>query len=98
MGIGWLFAVISANANQIHKWAHSAPHENGRLVMWLQKLKLLQTQRHHARQHSGQKNSHYSSVANFLNPNLEELEFWSLLERFNARVLGLKRRADPTVK
>jgi hypothetical protein len=28
---------------------------------------------------------------------LEELEFWSLLERFNARVFGLKRRADPTV-
>jgi plasmanylethanolamine desaturase len=94
----WLFAAISANANQIHKWAHSAPHENGRLVTWLQKFKLLQTQRHHARHHSGKKDSHYCSVTNFLNPLLEELEFWKVLERFNERVFGLKRRADPTVK
>jgi plasmanylethanolamine desaturase len=93
----WLFATVSANANQIHKWAHSAPHENGRWVTWLQKFKLIQTQRHHARHHSGKKNSHYCSVTNFLNPLLDELEFWSLLERFNARVFGLKRRADPTV-
>ena len=31
----WLFATVSANANQIHKWAHSAPHENGRVVTGL---------------------------------------------------------------
>ena len=94
----WLFAVVSANANQIHKWAHSAPHENGRLITSLQKLKLLQTQRHHARHHSGKKDSHYCSVTNFLNPLLEELDFWKTLESFNERVLGLKRRSDPTVK
>ena len=51
----WVFALVSANANQIHKWAHSAPHENGRVVTWLQKFKLLQTQRHHAKHHSGKK-------------------------------------------
>ena len=93
----WLFAMVTSNANQIHKWAHRAPHENGRIVTWLQKVKLLQTQRHHAKHHSGQKDSHYCSVTNFLNPILEELEFWKLLERFNARVLGLKRRVDPSV-
>jgi plasmanylethanolamine desaturase len=93
----WLFAAVSANANQIHKWAHSAPHENGRFVTWLQKLKILQTQRHHAKHHSGKKDSHYCSVTNFLNPILEELEFWKHLERFNEKFLGLKRRQDPTV-
>jgi plasmanylethanolamine desaturase len=51
-----------------------------------------------ARHYSGQKNSHYCAVTNFLNPILEALEFWSLAGRFNARVFGLKRRADPTVK
>jgi plasmanylethanolamine desaturase len=93
----WLFAIVAANANQIHKWAHRAPHENGRLVTWLQKLKVIQTQRHHAKHHHGAKNSHYCSITNFLNPILEELEFWKLLERFNARVLGLRRKPDPTV-
>ena len=94
----WVFALVSANANQIHKWAHSAPHENGRVVTWLQKFKLLQTQRHHAKHHSGKKDSRYCSVTNFLNPILEELDFWKLLERVNLRILGLQRRSDPTAK
>jgi plasmanylethanolamine desaturase len=93
----WLFAFISSNANQIHKWSHRAPHENGRFITLLQKTKLIQTQRHHAKHHASPKNSHYCSITNFLNPILEELEFWTLLERFNARVFGLKRRADPSV-
>jgi plasmanylethanolamine desaturase len=94
----WLFAAVTSNANQIHKWAHQAPHENGRIVTWLQKFKLLQTQRHHGKHHSGTKNSHYCAITNFLNPLLEEIEFWKLLERFNARMFGLHRRADDSVK
>jgi plasmanylethanolamine desaturase len=94
----WIFAITTANANQIHKWAHSAPHENGRLITWLQKLNILQTQRHHARHHSGRKDSHYCSVTNIVNPILEKLGFWKKFERFNELVFGLKRKADPTVK
>ena len=93
----WLFALVAANANQIHKWAHRAPHENGWLITQLQRFKLIQTQRHHARHHSGKKDSHYCSVTNFLNPLLEELEFWKLLERALAKV-GIHRRADPTAE
>lgn len=93
----WLFAFVAANANQIHKWAHSAPHENGRIVTWLQKLKLIQTQRHHAKHHTGRKDSHYCSVTNFLNPLLEELEFWKALEKMNEKLLGLKRKPDASV-
>lgn len=37
-------------------------------------------------------------MTNFLNPILEELEFWKNLERFNEKFFGLKRRLDPTVK
>ena len=94
----WIFAFVSANANQVHKWAHRAPHENGRLITWLQKSKLVQTQRHHAKHHSGEKNSHYCSVTNFLNPILEALGFWKKIERFNEKIFGLKRKLDPTVK
>jgi plasmanylethanolamine desaturase len=90
----WVFALVAANANQIHKWAHSAPHENGRLVTILQRLKLLQTQRHHGKHHQGQKNTYYCSITNFLNPILEELEFWTLLERLNEKVFGLKRKPE----
>jgi plasmanylethanolamine desaturase len=89
-----LFAFVSTNANQIHKWAHSPPHENGRMVTWLQKLKLIQTQKHHAMHHKGEKDSHYCSVANLLNPVLERIEFWKRFERFNEVMFGLKRRGE----
>jgi plasmanylethanolamine desaturase len=93
----WLFAFVAANANQVHKWAHRAPHENGLFITWLQRAKLIQTQRHHARHHSGKKDSHYCSITNFLNPILEELEFWQKLERFNARMFGLKRKPESLI-
>ena len=94
----WLFVLVAVNANQIHKWAHRNPRENGGLVTFLQKIKLLQTQRHHARHHSGQKNTHYCSVTNVLNPLLDKVGVWRMLERFNEFVFGLKRKPDPTVK
>ncbi len=94
----WLFAILAANANQIHKWTHQNAQENGPLVTWLQKMKLLQTQRHHARHHHGEKNSHYCVITKVLNPVLEELDAWTTIEKFLEKRLGLKRRQDPTVK
>src|SRR5438132_4521442 len=54
----WLFSSLGANANQIHKWAHRTPAENGRVISFLQRIRLLQTPRHHARHHTDPKNSH----------------------------------------
>lgn len=93
----WLFVLIAVNANQIHKWARRNPRENGTLVTLLQKFKLPQTQRHHARHHSGQKDAHYCSVTNVLNPVLDQLRVWKTLERINEVLFGLKRRSEPTV-
>ena len=63
-----LFALLSANANQIHKWAHRTREENAWLIGTLQRLHLLQTPRHHGRHHQGQRDSHYCVITNFLNP------------------------------
>lgn len=84
-----LFAVITANANQIHKWTHQNSKEKPTLVTWLQKCHILQTCRHHAKHHSGAKNTHYCVVTNLLNPVLEKLKFWRGLERIVAN-LGAK--------
>ncbi len=93
----WLFVILSVNANQIHKWSHQNPRENGRIVTFLQRIKLLQTQRHHAKHHSGMKDTHYCSITNVVNPVLDELGVWRGLERVIAKVTGLTRRPDPTV-
>lgn len=76
-----LFAVITANANQIHKWSHQNSKEKPAVITLLQKSHLLQTPRHHAKHHSGEKNTHYCVITNVLNPALEKINFWRKLER-----------------
>ena len=94
----WLFVILAVNANQIHKWAHQNPQENGRIVTLLHKLRILQTQRHHAQHHRGMKDSHYCAITNVLNPVLDRVGFWRGAEYAIEKVLGWKRRPDPTVK
>jgi len=93
----WLFAALGANANQIHKWAHRSPAENGRVISFLQRVRLLQTPRHHARHHTDPKNSHYCVITDFLNPILDGSRFWEALEAVIFVVSGVRRRVDPSV-
>jgi hypothetical protein len=94
----WLFAILSANANEFHKWAHRTRNENGWLISFLQDIRLLQTARHHARHHTDPKNSHYCTMTNVLNPVLDRLGFWSGMEWALARTAGIERREDTSVR
>lgn len=85
-----LFAVLTTNANQIHKWAHQNSKEKPAIIGLLHKSHLLQTPRHHGKHHSGEKNTHYCVITNVLNPVLERMRFWRRLERFNQISFGLK--------
>lgn len=93
---GWLllFVLLTVNANQVHKWAHQGPRENPALVTWLQKWRILQTPREHARHHRGRKDSHYCVLTNVLNPLLERLRFWTALETAVEWTTGVARRRD----
>jgi plasmanylethanolamine desaturase len=94
----WVFAVVGANANQIHKWAHRTRRENGKLITRMQRLHLVQSPRHHAVHHTDPKNSHYCVITDFLNPILDGLGFWAGLEFVILHTLGLRRRMDASVK
>src|SRR6185312_15363038 len=37
----WVFAIVAANANQIHKWTHRTRTENGPIVSFFQDIGLL---------------------------------------------------------
>jgi ubiquitin-conjugating enzyme E2 variant len=93
-----VFAVLTANANEIHKWAHRTPRENGKIITWLQRMRLVQTVRHHAKHHTNPKDSNYCTVTNYLNPVLDGINFWEGLETIILHTVGLRRRIDPTVK
>jgi ubiquitin-conjugating enzyme E2 variant len=88
-----IFALASANANQLHKWAH-APAQAPRLVRALWRTRLLQSPRDHARHHVGEKNEAYCVVTPFLNPLLDRLRFWRAIERLTVPFFGAPRRQD----
>lgn len=90
----WLFAVVSVNANQVHKWSHRTRAENGRIISFFQDIRLLLTPRQHAVHHSDPKNTYYCPVTNLVNPLLEFLRFWLALEWLIERVTGIKHRHD----
>jgi plasmanylethanolamine desaturase len=94
----WLFAALSANANEFHKWSHRTRKENGRVISFLQDIKILQTAKHHARHHTDPKNSHYCTITNFLNPVLDRVNFWNGLEWLLAKTIQLKRQPDTSVR
>jgi plasmanylethanolamine desaturase len=94
----WVFAIVSANANEFHKWEHRTRTENGPIISFLQDIRLLQTAKHHARHHTDPKNSHYCTVTNFLNPVLDGAGFWDRTEWVLARTIGLKRREDTSIR
>ena len=93
----WLIAALGANANQIHKWSHRTPRENGRLIFRLQRWHIIQTPRHHAGHHTNPKNSRYCVITNLLNPVLDRMNLWAALEQVIFRITGCRRRIDPSV-
>jgi ubiquitin-conjugating enzyme E2 variant len=90
----FLAAVLGVNANQIHKWCHRTPHENGRLISALQKLRLVQSPRQHSRHHVDKKDAAYCVLTDFLNPILDTCRFWRALELLILKVFRLEKRDD----
>jgi ubiquitin-conjugating enzyme E2 variant len=93
----WLFVILGGNANQIHKWAHRSPAENGPVISFLQQTRLLQTPRHHAGHHTNPKNSHYCVLTDFLNPILDAIGLWERLETVIWTLCRVRRRIDGSV-
>ena len=94
----WLFAILSANANEFHKWEHRTRKENGRLISFLQDIKILQSAKHHALHHTDPKNSHFCTISNVLNPVLDKIQFWNGLEWLLAKTIDLKRQPDTSIR
>lgn len=93
----WLFAVVSTNANQVHKWSHQTRSENGHIITFLQKIRVLQTPHHHAIHHTNPKNVRYCPITNLVNPILDTLCFWDGVEWILARTIGLNRQPDTSL-
>jgi ubiquitin-conjugating enzyme E2 variant len=90
----WLFALLGANANQLHKWNHGGRSRRPMAIRWLQGLRILQTAAGHAAHHKGDKNTAYCVITPYLNPLLDRLGVWRGLEGVLARRRWAPRRLD----
>jgi ubiquitin-conjugating enzyme E2 variant len=89
-----LVILVGTSANEIHRWAHQTPQENGRAIHFLQNFGVLQSPLHHAFHHQGQKNTHYCVITNWVNPIVDAMNLWLFLETLIAKLLGIYRRSD----
>ncbi len=92
-----LFVAIGANANEVHKWNHLPRKRRGKLVVALQNAHLLQSAKHHGKHHVGSKDTHYCVLTNLLNPVLDAVQFWRMLEWTIERLLGVATRSSREV-
>ena len=89
-----LFVAIGANANEFHKWAHIPAARRHPIVCVLQRYGVLQTPRHHAAHHMGNKDSAYCAVTNLVNPVVDALGLWRGLEKCVEWLFGVRKRPD----
>jgi hypothetical protein len=85
--------LYAAMANQVHAMAHRTDKENGKLVVWLQKIGLLQSRKMHGCHHKSPYNLNYCILTNYLNPILNVLKFWDVLELTLAQI-GIKHNRN----
>ena len=92
----WVFCLLEANANQIHKYAHFPKRSIPVVARILQKLRIIQNAKDHAIHHRGKKNSAYCVITPYVNPVLDTLRFWRILDRIAVPIFGAPRREDLT--
>jgi plasmanylethanolamine desaturase len=90
----FLAAILGVNANQVHKWCHRTPRENGPIIVALQRLHLVQTPREHYGHHLGKKDTCYCVLTGVLNPILDACRFWRALEFGIYALSGVRKRDD----
>lgn len=71
--------VAGCLANEVHVWAHR-PDRAPRAARALQSIGLLQSRNHHALHHAAPHDRRYCILSSWLNPVLDRVGFWRLLE------------------
>jgi hypothetical protein len=78
LGAGVMLASLG---NEFHAMAHRTDKENGKIVVYLQKIGLIQCRKMHGHHHKSPYNFNYCIMTNYLNPILNTIHFWTILEK-----------------
>lgn len=85
----FLALTISSFGNEFHCWSHNK--KNYWLVEFLQDTCIIQTKSHHHKHHIKPYSCRYCVITNLLNPILEIVNFWRILELVLSPLVSVKR-------
>lgn len=89
----YLVLALLSQSNQIHLWGHTS--RPPRIVALLQRLRLLQSAKHHAKHHKSPYAVRFCTMTELLNPLLDAAQFWRALEALAVPCGATVRRATP---
>ena len=90
-------AVVS-QANETHRWAHLPASEVPRAVRFLQGCGLFLSPAHHRRHHTKPFDRKFCTITNFVNPILEAVKFFKVMEWLIFVVCGATPRIDDGIR
>lgn len=84
----WLGVFFGSFANVVHRWSHEPPHKLTWWIRGMQKTGLFISEKHHDAHHrhdgklisKEQSTIRYCPMTNWVNPVLDFLEFWAIME------------------
>jgi ubiquitin-conjugating enzyme E2 variant len=74
------FLIYGSLSNEVHAISHRSKRQNGKLISFLQKIGIIQTQKMHSIHHTSPYDVNYCVLTNYLNPTLNKIGFWQKME------------------
>lgn len=94
--LGWhswrmiLCILFATQGNEIHAMGHRSDKENGKFVMALQKIGLVQRRRTHGWHHKAPYETNFCVMTEFVNPILNRINFWRKTEWLILTIFRIK--------
>lgn len=85
-----LCILMCTQGNEIHAMGHRSDKENGKLIVGLQNIGVIQTRRTHGWHHKAPYDTNFCVMTEFLNPVLNKINFFSRLEFLIEKVFKIK--------
>ncbi len=85
-----LCLAFASQGNQIHVMAHRTKKENGRIVLFLQRVGIFQGKKTHGWHHKAPYDTNMFIMTEFLNPLFNKIRFWERLEGAIETVFSIK--------
>ena len=88
---------LASLGNEFHAMTHKTDKENGKIIVFLKKIGLVQSTKMHGLHHKSPYNINYCVMTNYLNPVLNIIRFWIIIE-FCLKLFGINNSRNNPIR